>query len=649
MHMKWGVFLVVLLVIPSVFAIANIEGPGKDSYNLGEKIDISGYILETSDMWGLMSLNLDCGEETPLLARTVSIKANEKYEFSEELPIPFSITGNCKVVLNFKSGNDLIERVESDNFLITKDLVGSFEADNNMVQLGGKVIINGKISKQDGTLVDGLATLFFKKNGSNVLVDSVNVNKGLFVYEFDTKSKPSGTYDLVVFVSDIFGNEKTFSDALQINLINEIYVIAKPNKESLLPGDVISIFGEAKTILQKPVSSADAIFILDGVRYEGKVNSGDFNQRIKLLDKIKSGEHNVHVIIEDEFGNIGETDTKFVVQAIPSSLELEILGGPFKPQEEVVVIPKLFDQANESIEEPINAVLYSSSGEEIESKNINSGEKIKFNLPSFATPGDWYFIVKASGLEIKESILIGEISSVDFFIENSSLIIQNTGNIKYNGVSNIVINGEKGDSKVIKKLHLKPGVRVKVDLGREVIESGIYNVKVGGKEFNNIYIESTRGLFNYDIIYYLAIILFVGFLVWLFLFKSKPKIKKKVKIKNEEKEIKLKLKDKKDDFAEDFKNMALKNIEKTEEKIKKGLKFNFSKKKKSKGQGFVKLGDKSLYKKEKKPENFDAGSIIWGKKEPIKEEKKISKKERKKFKEEAKKDEPKGGMFSMFG
>lgn len=649
-------FALILVLVPSAFAIANIEGPTRDVYNLGEKLDISGYILETEDMWGLMKIDLVCAEKIPLYARTVSVKADVKYEFNEQLVIPYTASGQCTALMSFNSGTTAVESVSSKGFLITKDLVGNFEVSNTMVQLGSSVSIKGKVTKQDGTKINGLATLSFKQNGENVLVDSVNVESGAFEYKFDSLSKPSGLYDIVIFVSDMYGDEKTFTDIPQITVVNQLSVVAKPNKESVLPGYVISIFGEAKTIAQEGISNANVILILDGVQYRGKVYLGEFNERIQLKDDVKSGEHNVHVIVEDNYGNIGETDAKFTVQPIPTKLEAEIVGGPFRPLEKMIVVPKLYDQAGDFIQESITVFLKDNKGNDVATASGETNSQIEFSVPEFAVPGTWYISAEASGLKIKNSFLVGEINAADYFIDNEFLIVKNVGNTKYKGEVNIMISGSAGDVNVVKKISLKPGADERFNLNDEVEISGVYAVKVADKEFANVSLTGAKSWFKYDYLYFIGVLLFAGFLIWLF--SARAKIKKKYPAQkklavNEKSIVKAETQeDAKKRYAEDFKQMMLKSVEKRDAEINKELdngikKGAFSK---EKNPDVVRLGTREMYKKEAKPVKIDVDSIVWGSKSSSDYEiKRPDKDERKKFKEEEKKDKKSGGLFNMFG
>ena len=68
----WWLFIITLLILPGVSAIINVDGPSRDVFNLGDKIDIKGYVLETSDTSGLFKLILSCKTSLPLVTKAVS-------------------------------------------------------------------------------------------------------------------------------------------------------------------------------------------------------------------------------------------------------------------------------------------------------------------------------------------------------------------------------------------------------------------------------------------------------------------------------------------------------------------------------------------------------------------------------------------------
>ena len=102
--MKRGVFVVILLIVfllPAVSATISLTGPSEVQYNIGEQIEISGYIQETEDLSGQLQLSLLCSSKTyKLQATNIDISAGERVLFSQ-LNIPTltassSMQGMCR-------------------------------------------------------------------------------------------------------------------------------------------------------------------------------------------------------------------------------------------------------------------------------------------------------------------------------------------------------------------------------------------------------------------------------------------------------------------------------------------------------------------------------------------------------------------------
>ena len=123
--------LLFLLLIPSVDALISLEGPDRQVYNLGDKVVVKGYLTEEEDFYGLFNLFFDCENDLQVLVRFISLKKNEKEEFSENLPVPFFLGSECSVKATLVVNNTVIEEVKSPLFKISKELKGKFELKAN--------------------------------------------------------------------------------------------------------------------------------------------------------------------------------------------------------------------------------------------------------------------------------------------------------------------------------------------------------------------------------------------------------------------------------------------------------------------------------------------------------------------------------------
>src|SRR3989338_6800539 len=87
--------LTMLFPIPVIYADISLDGIGKQSYNLGDSIDISGYVLENNAVEGILKMDLICGESVPVYFNLINLMADDRYSFSQTIPVRKSMVGEC--------------------------------------------------------------------------------------------------------------------------------------------------------------------------------------------------------------------------------------------------------------------------------------------------------------------------------------------------------------------------------------------------------------------------------------------------------------------------------------------------------------------------------------------------------------------------
>src|SRR3989338_8235674 len=207
--MKRGVFVVILLIVfllPAVSATISLTGPSEVQYNIGEQIEISGYIQETEDLSGQLQLSLLCSSKTyKLQATNIDISAGERVLFSQ-LNIPTltassSMQGMCRIKGDILVNNAVTEIASSSSFQITNDLEGSFTLDQSQAQLGDTITLAGSITDLDGKPLEGSAEIYF-----------VTVQNGAFTYSHTFVANSAGSYKVNIIARDSLGNEEDFNN-----------------------------------------------------------------------------------------------------------------------------------------------------------------------------------------------------------------------------------------------------------------------------------------------------------------------------------------------------------------------------------------------------------------------------------------------------
>lgn len=581
---KWYLLLVVLLILPTVSATIVLEGPQKETFNWGDKLILRGYISRPKNTAGDLKFTLNCGEDSSPYPTESNIKiyADSQYTLDKELPIPY-LTGNCHITTTLIVPEDPGEQTNSKEFIITDELDSTITIDNNLVQLGKQVKISGSIFKKDGTNINGIATLYLKKGEEKYLESFIEIVNSKFEYILDTSSKSAGTYNIEIHASDIFGNKNIFSD-LTITLTSEIVVTAKSSDLDALPGDTIKISGEAVDISQEYVRRADVLITIGEKEFLTTLSRGDFSEKITIPKNLKSGKQNIHIIVEDDQGNRGETDLQIEVKPIQTNLDISILKESYNPSSDIKITPILKDQAGDSIIQDISIEISNPKGKLEFNEVKKTNEEVTYTLGQYSLPGTWTIKAISSDLSYEKTFLVNEIFLLHFELNNQILSVINRGNVKYTLPLKVQLKGPQKIN-IVKKLNLYPKETSEIDLGIG-IPTGTYTVLVQDKEFKDINIIGKKQPFSYDFIYYLFIILIVlAFFYWL----SKKVFKKKRKRKPKEKKEKPK-EEFKEKYKKEFLDRMLKKVSERESKTTKELRFKFKPKKKvSHEAGYIQI------------------------------------------------------------
>ena len=416
--------LTILFAIPVVYADISLDGIGKQSYNLGDSIDISGYVLENNAVEGILKMDLVCGESVPVYFNLINLMADDRYSFSQTIPVRKSMVGEC--------------------YLSVK------------------------------------------------LTDSKN-------------------------------NVVSERDSEKISISDKLNVAIKVNKFDFLPGELVSIDGAVDASSGKIVDKASAVLDFNGKRYNGEIdNNGLFNNSFNLADNIKSGEHRVIVYVEDPSGNTGNSEIRIKVASVITKIKINTNKIVFEPGEEIVIIPNVYDQADELVNGNVVLELVDPDGK-IESRNINGNSEFKLSFDRFALPGIWIIRIKDGELVNEEKITVNEVRDIDTELNGSTLFITNIGNVDYNDIIKFDLNGEKS-YQVNKEVSIKPNQTVIIDLEEEEIPGGQYQiVSPGNMITGNVVLTSKTGQTITETAGY--IILSVVFLFIVYTFVKKKKVK----------------------------------------------------------------------------------------------------------------------------
>ncbi len=587
---RW--LLAFLFILPSVAATISLNSINQEAYSAGDKVTISGYLIEEQNTWGTLQFDLECEEKLPLLLRAVNVIQGEKIQFSEDLSIPLAQTGQCFILVSLLTGSTVIDQSETEPFDISNELLGEFSLADNNLQLGHDLIIDGMITKTNGQPTDGTINMILKQNNIPYIMNTYEFNSGVVNIIFNTKDILPGEYTLDLQATEIFGNTKLFENIASFTVTNQINVFLLTNKKTFYPEDTLTIEGEANTLLQKDLIGGTAYMTFDEFEYKTEVDAkGQFSYKLLLPKDISSGIHTIKALVTDAVGNRGEGETKIEIITVPTSLNIDIEKSNYQPNEEITINPLLYDQAGDSMEGAVSLEIRDSKNSLVHEQTVSANTKFSFPLQLASTPGTWKVSGEIENVEAETTFQVKEITSFDIQLENGILIIKNTGNLKHTDPIDIKIKGEEGfQTTLTKKKTLKPQEGFSIDLTNEVT-SGFYDIAVLGKTFDHIYIEEIKGTFQWKDLFWIGVIVGIIFILFILLIVIRFFANRKYRhhSKQHPKDVQTELHQK-----------MMQQKEKQDKEIRKHIHIDPIKK--SKNEGFVVLGKEHIKKEQKKEE-----------------------------------------------
>jgi len=82
------------------------------TYNIGDVVNVDGYVESTTDVRDVFRLYLECGNSIQVFARTIDLDANKRYFFSQDVTLPFGSKGQCNFKATFNGETQLSEKFE---------------------------------------------------------------------------------------------------------------------------------------------------------------------------------------------------------------------------------------------------------------------------------------------------------------------------------------------------------------------------------------------------------------------------------------------------------------------------------------------------------------------------------------------------------
>lgn len=204
-----------------------------------------------------------------------------------------------------------------------------------------------------------------------------------------------------------------------------------------LPGDTVSLSGTAtKNSVNVQNGFAEITVPRANIRTATVVKDGVFNTTIQLPSDIPSGNYNINVRVyeKDKLGaltNQGGASQSMHLEQILKSATIALNTQQFSPDDELVYLISLYDQAHDSATAQVS-VDFTNPTDEIVSYRAYSNQSNTFKIPFNATPGNWKISTHTdNNIFATNSFSVISVERASFVVENSTLVITNTGNVPY--------------------------------------------------------------------------------------------------------------------------------------------------------------------------------------------------------------------------
>jgi hypothetical protein len=524
--MKRGIILLlaICLLLPTVAATVSVTGPVDGTYNVGDTIDITGYVLQEEETSGYLQFKVNCGDTIlPLQLVPIDLASGEQKTFAQ-LEVPdvtatSSMVGTCSIKSSLIVSGATIEEASSEAFTITKELNGLFDIDKTQIQMGDSFKLSGTVTKLNAEKVTGTAEIYFEKEGEEYLIDVISIYGGTVAYIYDSANTFPGEYDLNLIIRDSFGNEQRFDAVTTFEVVSDLSVFVDTEEDQVFPGDVLPLFGSVKDIEQNPLDQASIDIQFDeDLLASTSLIGGEFQYELQISPTITTGTHTVHVEVEDMNGNSGTAQAQIEVLPITTALELSFEGTNFIPKDSLEFEVIAHDQAEEEMNAGLTLEVTDSTGALVSQKDISSSSTVSYTIPEFATPGIWQIKAYMDSVEVLGQITIDEYENMEMWVDGENLYIRNTGNVRFKDDLQVLVSGAGYDYTITKKRSVAVNETVVINLAEEV-PSGSYSIEMptGSALLNVDNVEVVNGTKRYRMgwLYIVILALFIGGLSYL--------------------------------------------------------------------------------------------------------------------------------------
>jgi len=262
-------------------------------------------------------------------------------------------------------------------------------------------------------------------------------------------------------------NELIVTDVIRI--VTDEFQDAKPGEELVILANVEK---QSKEILSKGKAE---IHFMDVVYYSN-LSLGKLEYKLDLGYEAEGSIVPLKIAVTDKYKNYGEKSIDLNVLQVPTSIGNQIDSDVLMPGDSFRAKITVYDHGGRVIENGTANVKVFDPGENpILEDEIKSTDYLEFATDKYQAPGVYFLLSAYKGITEQSTFTITALRKISMKQEDNLVHVENIGNVEYNDETTLVLKNDDKNYLINKKIELKPGQIMTIDLSKEV-PGGVYDI-----------------------------------------------------------------------------------------------------------------------------------------------------------------------------
>lgn len=351
--------------------------------------------------------------------------------------------------------------------------------DKETYNLGEK--ITPTISVKEGQSHDGFFKLQLICDNYNLQYYTTPINleadlrTQVPVPELTLSSPMIGTCIIKAGLDSNDGTNTDSASSASFLVSNLIDIITEENLHSD-PGEDLLISADARKASRELLSKGEFSIKYRDEQENGNITAGKLEHVLHITADTEAAEYQITIAAADRYGNHGDKTMKLGIPQIPTSIQNEIENNVIMPGDTLKAKIALYDHTNRLINaSSINVKVFNPEENQIDEKEVQSPGQFEFVIERNHEPGVYFLLGSYGEVSGQSTFTVVMVKKIAMKQENNIVHIENTGNVDYEEDTTIILESNDKKYLINKKLKLKPGESIDIDLSEEV-PGGTYDV-----------------------------------------------------------------------------------------------------------------------------------------------------------------------------